>query len=133
MKIQLNQSETNALSVDITILLDKKNLFDIFCVYNKNQERFTSEKYNKAKKTIDYVVEMKDKIVGKVKFYFDYREVSYLLLKQYKRGSTIHHIQEIIPTEVESVYLAEEIEKKIHLRTFSEQTLHYKSTKPFRK
>lgn len=117
----------NALKTVVNISVDKNNLFQIYCAFKKNQERFTSEHYRAAKKTIDYVVEMKDKVVGKVKFYFEFKGVFYLLLKRYERGDKIQHIQEINPIG-ESVYFAEEIEKKFIYVNFSNN--HYITERP---
>lgn len=128
-KIKLKPNEVSALKTVIGISLDKNNLFQIYCVYKKNQERYSSVEYSSAKKTVDYVVEMKDKVVGKVKFYFEYRGRSYLLLEKYKRDNTrIQHIKEIVPTNNESVYFADEIEKKFIYVSFSSK--HYITNRP---
>lgn len=125
-KIKLTSSELSVLSTIVNVPLDQNKLFQIYYTYIKNGERFTSLKYNMAEKSIDYVVEMKDKIVGKVKFYFEFNGMFYLLLQRYKYGNAIQHIQEITPTDVQSVYFAEEIEKKFIYITFTNyNTVHY--------
>lgn len=126
-KIELKPCEMSALKAVVNISVDENNLFQIYSVFKKSQERFTSENYCVAKKTIDYVVEMKDKTVGKVKFYFKFKGVFYLLLQRYERGEEIQHIQEINPIG-ESVYFAEESEKKFIYVNFSNN--HYITERP---
>lgn len=116
------------LSAVINITVDKNQLFEIFCVYKQNDERFTSINYTVAKKTIDYVVEMKNKVIGKVKFYFEYENVFYVLLEQYEHVAQIHHIQEITPKNIESVYAAADISNKFIYVNFLAK--HYITLRP---
>lgn len=94
----------------------------------KKAERYTSANYSVANKTIDYVVELKNKVVGKVKFYFEYKDVFYLMLEHYECVCQINHIHEITPRNFESVYPSEEIDQKfIYINFFNK---HYITDRP---
>lgn len=124
----LTASEVSALSAVLRIPVANNKMFQTYCVYKKNEERFTSEYYSIAKRTIDYVVELKNKVMGKVKFYFECEGVFYLLLEHYECVCQTQHIHEIKPKNIESVYPAVEIEKKfIYINFFNK---HYITERP---
>lgn len=127
-KIKLSASEKSALIALINITFNENNLFDIYCVYEKYNERFTSINYSAAKKTIDYVVEMKNGVVGKIKFYFVFESVFFALLEEYEYVDRVLHIHEIKPKNVESVHATENIDKKfIYLKIVNK---HYVTNRP---
>lgn len=127
-KICLSVSEVRALSSCLNMSWDQNKLFETFCVYNKNGTRFTSINYSKAKRTIDYVVELENKIVGKVKFYFKFDDKTYAFIEQYRRSDSVQHIHEIVPTNILSVFPAEVIEKKFIYINFPNK--HYITNRP---
>lgn len=128
-KIILSANELAALSVFGNISINEDRSFKIYCVYTKNKNRFTSIYYTGAKKRIDYVVGMKDKAVGKVKFYFELGGLLYALLEIYEyTEEQIYHIHEIKPTNTEVVYFADQIERKfIYIPYMSK---HYVTEQP---
>lgn len=126
-KIKLNSKEMSALSTVVTMDI-KNEMFKIYCVYNKQNVRYTSKNYSVAKKTIDYVVQLKNEVVGKVKFYFEFKDMFYMLIAEYKYVDKIQHIHEIAPKNIESVYAAEEIDKKFIYVNFLRK--HYVTIRP---
>lgn len=120
-KINLTASEANALIAANVKSLIKNNLFEIHCVCVKEKERFTSVNYSSAQKTNDYVVQLKNMAIGKVKFYFEDEGVLFLLLENYEYVDTIIHIHEIESRKTESVYDVQEIEKKFIHVNFSQK------------
>lgn len=119
------------LSVAFTvenIPVDISTPFQIYCAYKRNNERFTSEHYSIAKKTIDYVVELKNDIVGKIKFFFEFESRVYIRLEQYERVGQILHLYEIKSKEIESVHPVEHILKKFIYVHFLHN--HYITNRP---
>lgn len=110
-KIKLSQSELGALTATLNISVDRIEEA-IYCVFKKNEERFTSVNYSAAVKTIDYMVELNNKLVGKVKFYFQFENVFYALLEEYEYVGRVLHLRQIAPTNIHTVFSAEKIEKK---------------------
>lgn len=110
-KIQLSSKAVGALN-NHGMTFDIEKPFKVFCVYQSSKERFTSMNYDSAKKTIDYVVELKDKTVGKIEFFFEYNSSFYILLGIYDYVGQVLHIHEIKPKNIELVYPVDQIEKK---------------------
>lgn len=126
-KIKLTESEVIAFRSK-NILFDVSKPVKIYCVYKKNNERYTSLKYEQAKKTIDYVVRLKDSSVGKVKLYLIVDGLAYILLDQFEYGETVDHISEILPKNIEVVHLAGNIVQKFIYINFLNK--HYIKDRP---
>lgn len=127
-KIKLNAFEVSAISAYANISIDENQEFEVRCVYTKNGERFTCVNYLPAKKTIDYVVELEDKVIGKVKFYLELDGVFYLLIEHYAYEGSFDHIHKIKPTNIISMYPAKKITKKFIYINFFQK--HYITNRP---
>lgn len=126
LRLELTASEIAVLS-DI-LFIEKGKLFDAYSAYVQGYERFTSVKYTLTTKRINYVVQLKNKIVGKIQFYFKHEGDSYLLLELYEVINEIVHIREIQPRKIFRVYRIEEIEKMLIYMHFTEK--HYVTDRP---
>lgn len=65
---------------------------------NRGQIKFTSLKYNLAKKTADYFIKTIDDEIGIVKYYIESNNVSYALIAVYSCERSIGHILMVKPT-----------------------------------
>lgn len=126
-KIKLSFREIAALRAQ-NILFDISKSFSIQCVYQHNNQRFTSIQYDQARKTIDYVVQLKNNIPGKVMYYFTFECLEYIMFEQFEYGERMDHVREITPKNICSVHLADVIEKKFIYINFSNK--HYTTDRP---
>lgn len=108
--INLNTSEAAILNENN--ILFENNKVQAYCVYSRHDQRYTSMSYTAAKKTIDYFVELKHGILGKVKYYFERDNVYYMVLEQYESLNQVNHLCEVATKNIHLVCLAEDIEKK---------------------
>lgn len=128
----MTESQVSLLNSAIDISVNENKLFEIYCVYTKKEVRYISVNYKKAQKTIDYVVELEGNVVGKVICYFEFENMPYLILEQYKREDSLKHIHKITQTNIQSVHLAEKIEKKFIYANFQNtfQNEHFITDRP---
>lgn len=126
-KIKLSVSEKQTLNANRISYLHNQSV-EIYCVYQQNHERFTSMNYSAAKKTIDYVVELNNNILGKIKFYFKYENLNYMMLEEFEIVEQVNHIKTIKSKNAELICLAETIKKKFIYINFVDK--HYVTERP---
>lgn len=125
---KLNASELSLLSAkNISFGNNVLNL-EIYCVYVRSDGRFTSISYTKAKKTIDYFVQLRNNVYGKVKFYFKYDGLNYMMIDQFECLDKKDQWREMKPNNVILVCLANEIEKNYIYINFLNK--HYVTERP---
>lgn len=108
--IRLTECEKIAIA-SRKILLKNISAVPIHCVYENSIDRYTSIQYTKAKRTIDYFVELENAI-GKVKYYFHYQNQNFAVIEEFEMVTNINHIIEVVPKNIVQVYLVEDIKKK---------------------
>lgn len=126
--ISLTEGEVYALCAE-NIAFKNNMAVPVYCVYTNNDDRYTSIRYSRAKKTIDYFVVMKNKLLGKVKYYFRFETLNYMVVEEFEYGEQhVNHIYEVKPKLVELVCLAGEIDKKMIYINFHNK--HYITERP---
>lgn len=100
----------------------------IYCTFKRNEQSFTSISYNRPKKTIDYFVELKNKLIGKIKFYIEHEKTYYFVMEEFLFVENVHHIAEIKPRQIDSIHLVDQIDKKLIYLNYGNQ--HFITERP---
>lgn len=64
----------------------------LFASFKRNNQKFTSWSYTSAKKTFDYFIYTTEEQYGKVKFYLEHEEKTYVIFEEYEIVGQIDHI-----------------------------------------
>lgn len=124
--LQLGSKDIQTLRTH-NISFDRSNV-KVFCVLKKNLEIYTSICYNRSKKTIDYFVVLKTKLIGKIKFYIKYGKKIYFIIEEFEFVRHLHHITKIKPKQIDSIHVTDEIEKKLMYINFGDR--HFITDRP---
>lgn len=126
--LRLGKNDEQNLRAHNIYIERKDNNVEIYCIFKKNGEMYTSISYNRSIKTIDYFVELQNKLIGKIKFYVRQAENIYFILEEFELVGNTNHISEIIPKQTDSVHTVSEIEKKMIYINFN--ALHFITDRP---
>lgn len=116
----LSDKKIIKLSMREAAVLNKNNIFfennekvQTYCVYRKHDQRFTCLNYTAAKTTIDFFVKLNNGTLGKVKYYIEHENENHMVLEQYECIKQENHVFEVRPKNIDLVFPAEDIEKKL--------------------
>lgn len=73
---------------------------------------YTSTLYTLPKKSVDYFVELNSDMIGKVKFYLEYRKKTYAIIEEFEVIDYIYHILEVQPTHRNILVTVDDIKQK---------------------